>query len=376
MDLQGSLSGHGASLKTYIVIVNWNGWKDTIECLESVFRLRHSDFAVIVCDNGSRGDSLRGVMEWARGERMATPASAEMGSYTSPPVPKPIVFSLLEGSSVNEPELSTGNRLVLIRSERNLGFAGGNNLGLRCILRRNDHGYVWLLNNDTVVHPDALTKLIGRVEEDPRIGICGSRLCFYSAPHFIQACGGSTYSPRTGRNRHIGEFKPVSEAEDRAAVERQIGYVVGASLFVSRRFLSSIGLMSEDYFLYGEELDWATRAKGKFLQGYAPGSIVFHKQGNSMGGKSLTRQSEPEESFLVSDFYSVRNQLRFTRRYYPQYLPFVGGTVAWRLLKRIAAGKWKRVRSVVRGVLSAFSEDPPPYPVSNGRGSLDLYASD
>ena len=346
--------------KTYVVIVNWNGWEDTIECLESVFRLSFENFVVIVCDNGSKDQSMQRITEWAMGDRIASSASQDMRSFTCPPVAKPIPFVALQASQVNESRACTWHeRLVLIHSGENLGFAGGNNLGLRHILHRNDHEYVWLLNNDTVVHPNALGGLIDRVEEDPRIGICGSRLRFYSAPHLIQAYGGSTYSPRTGRNRHIGEFRLASETEDRAEVERQIGYVVGASLFISRRFLSCIGLMSEDYFLYCEELDWAERAKGKFLQGYAPGSIVFHKQGSSAGGKALNRRSEPEENFIVSDFYSVRNQIRFTRRYYPQYLFLVVGTVAWRLLKRIAAVKTKRVRSVVRGVLSAFSGDLP-----------------
>jgi len=113
--------------------------------------------------------------------------------------------------------------------------------------------------------------------------------------------------------------------------------------------------MNEDYFLYYEELDWAMRAKGKFLQGYAPESVVFHKQGASMGGHSLARNSGREENFIVSDFYSARNQIRFTRRYYPRYLPIVGTTVAWRLLKRVVAGRWKRARYLSRGVLSAFS---------------------
>lgn len=159
----------------------------------------------------------------------------------------------------------------------------------------------------------------------------------------------------TGRNGYIGELKPVCAAEDRGAIQGRFGYVVGASLSVSRRFLSAIGLMSEDYFLYYEELYWATRAMGKFSQGYAPGSIAFHKQGRSIGGKSLGRDAEREESHLVSDFYSMRNQIRFTRRYYPRYLPIVAITVASRLLKRIVAGKGKRVRFVIRGLCSAFS---------------------
>jgi len=345
-----------ADLQTYIVIVNWNGWRDTIECLESLFRLHHDNFTVIVCDNASCDSSLEQIMEWAKGDRLASSVSEEMRAYAYPPVAKPIPFIVLEANHVDEPRLSANcERLILIRSKQNLGFAGGNNLGLRFILHRKDHEYVWLLNNDTVVHPDALAEIIRRAQEDPRIGICGSKLCFYSAPHVVQAYGGSTYSPLTGRNRHIGALKPVSEREDRDKIEQQLGYIVGASMLVSRRFLDSVGLMNEDYFLYQEEIDWATRAKGKFSQGYAPGSIVFHKQGNSMGGKWLTRWSEPEESFILSDFYGIRNQIRFTRRYYPQYLPMVAVTVAWRLLKRVVAGKRKRVRSVIRGVSSAFS---------------------
>ena len=358
------MSGSANGRKTYIVIVNWNGWTDTIECLESVFSLDHGSFSVIVCDNNSKDGSMERIVEWAKGERAASSASPEMRSYSNPPVDKPIPFVSLEASQINDLRPSASHeRLIFIKSEKNLGFAGGNNLGLRYILHRNDHDYVWLLNNDTVVHPKSVGALITRMEEDPRIGICGSKLCFYSAPHLVQAYGGSTYSPLTARNRHIGISKPASVQEDRASVERQLGYIVGASMLISRDFLDGVGLMSEDYFLYGEEIDWATRAKGTFLQGYAPESLVFHKQGNSMGGQWLTRWSEPEESFIVSDFYSVRNQLRFTRRYYPRYLPVVAVNIAWRLLKRVLAGKRKRAWSVLRGASAAFSGkllDPAP----------------
>jgi len=350
----------GSDPKTYVVIVNWNGWKDTIECLESVFHLRNDNFVAIVCDNGSSDDSLRRIEEWSKGDQQVLPGSAEMEPYTHPPVAKPIPFIFLEASQVGELRWAARHeRLILIRSEENLGFAGGNNLGLRHVLCRNDERYVWLLNNDTVVDPNALGQLIKRMEEDSRIGICGSKLCFYSAPGLIQACGGSSYSPLTGRNRHIGVGEPASAKGDRQAVERRIGYVVGASLFVSKDFLLSIGLMNEDYFLYYEELDWVARAEGKFLQAYAPSSIVYHKQGSSLGGNWLARRSGPEDSYVASDFYSVRNQIRFTRRYYPQYLPMVAITVAWRLLKRVAAGKRKRAWAVMRGVRSAFSKENP-----------------
>ena len=260
----------GNEQKTYIVIVNWNGWEDTIECLESVFRLRGKEFVVIVCDNDSKNGSTQRIMEWASGERKASSASPEMQSYTCPPVPHPIPFAFLPASGVDGPHPRVGNeRLVLIQSGENLGFAGGNNIGLRYVLGRNDHDYVWLLNNDVVVHPDALSRLIERMEEDPGVGICGSKLCFYSAPLLVQAYGGASYSPVTGRNRHLGEFESVNTREDRTEVEGRLGYIVGASQLVSRRFLSAVGLMNEEYFLYYEELDWAARAKGRFVLGYA-----------------------------------------------------------------------------------------------------------
>jgi GT2 family glycosyltransferase len=71
--------------KSYIVIVNWNGWKDTIECLESVFRLRHDNFVVVVCDNGSSDGSMERIMEWSTGERSISSVSVELSSYTSRP---------------------------------------------------------------------------------------------------------------------------------------------------------------------------------------------------------------------------------------------------------------------------------------------------
>ena len=353
-----------SNARAYIVIVNWNGWRDTIECLESVFRIIQDNFSVIVCDNDSKDGSIERIVEWAKGNLAAVPALDQMKSWSAPPVTKPVPFVLLEVSQLEDPQACSGEaRLILIRSRKNLGFAGGNNLGLRYILRRNDHEYVWLLNNDTVVHPKSLACLIDRMKEDMRIGICGSKLCFYSVPHLVQAYGGSAYSPLTGRNRHIGISNPASVQEDRASVERQLGYILGASMLISRDFLDHVGLMNEDYFLYYEEIDWVTRAKGKFLQGYAPGSIVFHKHGSSLGGNWPTRGNASEESFTISDFYSVRNQIRFTRRYHPHYLPVVAITISIRLLKRIVAGKTKRVRSVLRGVASAFTGKPVDPPV-------------
>ncbi|HLW53794.1 MAG TPA: glycosyltransferase family 2 protein [Candidatus Angelobacter sp.] len=309
-------------MTTYIVLVNWNGWRDTIECLESVARLRHPNFQVVLCDNGSADDSVARIDEWTKDHMK--------------------------------------DRFTLLRSDKNLGFAGGNNIALHYILEKGDHDYVWLLNNDTVVDPGALSALVERMKEDPEIGICGSRVIFYFEPSLIQVYGGSSHNPLTGKSRHIGGFHSVEERESRADVEKRLGYVYGASMLVSRRFLADIGMMNEEYFLSYEEIDWATRAKGRFKLGYAPGSRVFHKQGRSSGYRELARNRDPQESYLASDFLGIRNQLLFTRRYYPHYVPFVMLTCLNRLLKRVGSGKWERARAVVRGMAAGFNGKPYP----------------
>jgi GT2 family glycosyltransferase len=303
-----------AAPRVYVAIVNWNGWSDTVECLESVMRLDYPDYRVVVCDNGSEDGSLGRIQAWAAGrlEAPVAPDSA-LRRLSTPPVPKPVTCAVHELSPDDGGHRDPAARLELLAARSNLGFAGGCNAALRLALARGDCEYAWLLNNDTVVEPDSLGSLVSRMQASPDAGMCGSTIRFYEPPHDVQAYGGATYNRWFAVPSNVTRLRP---GEEPAGVERRLAYVMGASLLVSGSFLREVGLMSEDYFLFFEELDWATRGRGRYTLAYAPESRVYHKGGRSTGLSG--RRTSP-----AADFHMNRSQLVYARRHTPWALPFV-----------------------------------------------------
>lgn len=306
--------------KVYIILVNWNGWRDTIECLESVLRNDFKEYKVIVCDNGSTDNSLEHIKIWADGKLDAFNGDVTLRKLSFPPISKPVPYTEIdrEEAERRRAEVEEGPPLVLIRNGANLGFAGGNNVGMRYALADGDFDYVWLLNNDTVIQPDALTSLIERMKEKPEAGMCGSTLLHYEKPDKVQALGGGWYCKWLGLPWHYGRFGKLAASVDRKKAEARMNYVEGASMLVSRSFLQDVGLMCEDYFLYFEEPDWAIRARGRYALAYAPSSVVYHKVGRSIG-----TTSNPLHKSQVCDYYNIRNRLLFTSRHYPNALPSI-----------------------------------------------------
>jgi GT2 family glycosyltransferase len=329
----------------YIVLLNWNGWRDTIECLESVFRLDYPRFTVIVCDNASTDGSFENIQSWARGEVTAEVREPALSRLVQPAVRKPIQFLKPDGDRSADSADEVLPPLVLIQTGANLGFAGGNNVGIRYALQRGDCDYVWLLNNDTVVEPDALSQILEGAEEDPQLGICGSMIRTYASPHEILTAGGRKYNRWTGRTRIIQDVTIPSNSKP-----PEPDYIEGASMLVSQKFLQEIGLLEESYFLYFEELDWAKRARPRFHLGYCPTSIVYHKEGGSIGS-ALDRESRS----TLSEFYLTRNRLAFTRRYYPWCVPSVLAAIAASALQRFLIGMPKSAWAILRGALAALS---------------------
>lgn len=342
------------SPKVYVVILNWNGWKDTIECLESVLRSDVERYRVVVCDNDSQDDSFAHIKAWADGRLdVALPRNDRLRAFSFPPLEKPIPYVEYDrktAESGGDPDQQEAG-LVLIQTGSNLGFAGGNNVGLRYAMARGDFDYVWLLNNDTVIKPDALSQLVRRMQQVPSAGVCGSTLIYYAMPDKVQAWGGATYNKWLGTTRMLGAFSPVSESADCDGVESRLAYISGASMLVSRPFLQQIGLMGEDYFLYFEEIDWAMRAKGHFQLCYAPRSYVFHKEGGSIG----TNAVEPEKKSLTADYYGVRSRLRFTRHFFPLCLPFIYLGLLPVLLNRVRRRQWQRVGMILSLALGGWA---------------------
>jgi GT2 family glycosyltransferase len=338
--------------KVYILILNWNGWSDTLECLESVFKNDHANYHVVVCDNDSADNSVERIMAWADGllDTFFVKGNS-LKPLSWPPVAKPIPYSVLNREDAEHPGTSqAGERLTIIRTGNNLGFAGGNNVGLRYIMARGDHGFVWLLNNDTVIRPDALTRMVRRMEEEPSAGICGSTLVYYDKPDVVQALGGARYNPCFASNVNLGRFSKLTESIDRLWVEKNMSYVVGASMLVSRRFLDHVGEMNESYFLYFEELDWTERSKREFGLAYAPESIVYHKEGSSAGTTSKSCNGS-----IVSDYFALSNRLAFTKLYYPWFLAGVYLGLLLAIFNRLKRGKWDRV-AMILGILFSDSK--------------------
>src|SRR5699024_9983431 len=139
-------------------------------------------------------------------------------------------------------------------------------------------------NNDTVVGTQALRHLIDRMEEDPDIGICGSKLIYYHDQDTLQALGGGFFNKWFGTVTTIGGQESIDMTFSRDEIESRLDYIVGASMMVSEILVNKIGLLNEEYFLYYEEIDWAMRSKEEFNLGFAPQSVVYHKEGASTGG--------------------------------------------------------------------------------------------
>lgn len=317
--------------RIYIILVNWNGCQDTLECLESLLLLDYQDSRIVVCDNGSSDESLQKLRDWANCRAVCyaeyNRADAEAGG-----------------------SLVVDTKLTLVSNGTNLGFAGGNNVGLRYAMARGDADFCWLLNNDTTVRPDALTHLVARMHGQPEIGICGSTILLYHNHKRIQALGGGYYVHWIGLPWHYGRFIRWGREINQHKAEARMNYVEGASMLVSRKFLDKVGLLCEDYFLYFEEADWVIRAEGRFRLGYAAKSIVYHKVGGSVG-----TSSNPAKMSYTSDYYNIRNRLFFTKRYYPEALPTVWLIIFGSLLLRLCLCKWDRVAMIFRLLFNSSS---------------------
>lgn len=333
-----------------IVILNWNGWGDTVECLESLFRLEGEDCQIVLCDNGSTDGSVERIRAWADGTQPPVRTPEPLRNLTDPPVPKPIPYREYGYDDVGRLSDATGESapLVLIRTGANRGFAWGNNAGLRYAMKRRDLAYVWLLNNDTVVRRDALTAMVRQMRRNPSAGICGSKILSYHQPERVQSLGGCRFNRWLGISRHIGANTAASAPVDGAHVLRRMAYVTGTSMLVSRPFLADVGLMDESHFLYYEEIDWVIRAKGRYGLAFAPDSIVYHKEGAATG----TTRSR------LADYHIIRSRLLLTRRHFPYALPTVYLGLVCMLLNRIRRNQWDRVPLILRTAAGA----PPPDP--------------
>lgn len=332
----------------YIVVLNWHGWGDTLECLESVFRLNYNYYTVILCDNGSTDGSYQNIKAWAAGDLVAWHPRGPLDESGTAPFPKPIPYAEYDrGAAESGGAPNDGDKsLILIQTGENLGYGGGNNVGIRYAMARGDFAYLWLLNNDTVVEPGTLTKMVDAVKAKPNVGVCGGTSLYYHAPSIVDSLGGGSFNPWLGLPKRIANdtiYEP--DRIDAAEITKKLDYISGASLLVTNQFLTETGVISEEYFLYYEELDWVKRASATFSLCYAPDSIVYHKSGSTIGSSGVaTSRSQ------LSEYYSKRSRIKFIRKYYPLAIVPVYLVLVFTLVYRLIFGP-RELAFVIKDVL-------------------------
>lgn len=325
--------------KVVAVVLNWNGWLDTVECIESVLRSTSPVEHIIVCDNGSSDGSLDKLHEWAEGlitVEGGVGDKRQRWSYV--PSAKPLPYTLISAADLqSNPSLAPDTPLIFLDLTENRGYAGGNNQGLRLAFERYNADFVWILNNDTVVDRNALKTMLSVAEQDSTIGMVGPKVLRYDRPDTIQVVGGGRMMPYLGYESQCGRGQRNGPRFNKSG---PLDHLIGASLLVRGDAVSDVGLMDESYFLYREETDWCVRMRQKgWTMWCCASATVWHKEGKSLGFKSV-----------LHDYYSVRNFLLLVRRYYPFALPsaiLIFGLRA--ILPKIARFQFRRLLFVILG---------------------------
>ncbi|HTX59022.1 MAG TPA: glycosyltransferase family 2 protein [Verrucomicrobiae bacterium] len=304
------------------VVLNWNGFRDTQECLESLRESTITPAAIVVCDNGSIDGSFERLKEWAASRGFPFVA------YTTP------------NEAFSAPPSSA--QLVFVQIGANLGYAGGNNVGLRYALESAGAEYVWILNNDVVVDRAALESMLILADGDASIGMVGSTMLRYDQPNRVQVLGGGNIVLPFCHDTQIG----AGCAADRLGGEAfEVGHLIGANLLVRAAALRDVGPIDESYFLYREETDWCIRMRARGWRLLCCTSAkVWHKQSRSIGFKSP-----------LHDYYAVRNMLRLVKKYYRPYLPAAFAYIAARaLLPKLLRLEIARTAAVCSAVRDFF----------------------
>ena len=237
-----------------IITVNYNQGKVTAELLRSLRGVTYPYFEIIVVDNGSPGENPDFLKE-------------------------------------QFPEIT------LIKTGENLGFAGGNNAGIRVSKGK----FLMFLNNDTEVEPGFLEPLVGLLEKNPDIGMVSPKVMYFHKPGVLQYVGFTKMNPYTIRNKGIGYMMPDSPQYNTLT---ETNYIHGAAMMLPERVVKEVGLMPEVYFLYYEEYDWTEMVKrAGYKIYYQPESTIYHKESVTTGVESP-----------LKTYYINRSRLIFTRR--------------------------------------------------------------
>jgi GT2 family glycosyltransferase len=289
-----------------IIILNWNGIADTTACLNSLKKITYPNFRVIVVDNGSRDN------EGARLKKLF------------------------------------GDSIEVVRNEDNLGYTGGNNVGIRRAL---DDGtdFVLLLNNDTTVEPDFLDRLVTAAEKHPTIGILGPKIYLDEGRRTLWSAGGWV-DPITSfchRNPQEEPYRFYAELV-------RTGYVIGAAMLIRREVLRKVGLLDERFFAYEEDIEYCVRARrAGFDSVLVTTSVAYHTPGSSVKNRlPLQPYYQTRNSYLRMRAIFADNRRRFL--YGAVFTTMVNCINVMRAFRDEGWSGWPRVWAIVRGMCDAL----------------------
>lgn len=316
--------------KVSIIILNWNGLEDTIECLESIKKITYPNYEVIVVDNGSKGNDAEVLRE-------------KFGKY-----------------------------IHLIRNEKNYGYTGGNNIGIKYALNNCQPDYLLILNNDVVVDPDFLTEMVRMAESDASIGIVGSKTCLYNSPDRLQLAWYEVDMDK-GRAFHVGSGE-VDQGQYGDA--KEVSYVQGSCFLVKQKVIQNAGLFDESYFCYWDETDYCFRVrKAGYKIVYAPSAKIWHKKSTSLKPwyKTLHKRDQVNTP-PYQIYFMTRNNFKFMKKHatkwqYCSFLIYFFGYRFW-LTSGVFLVYYRDIRQFIafyRGVRDALL---------NSENGAELYMKD
>jgi GT2 family glycosyltransferase/ubiquinone/menaquinone biosynthesis C-methylase UbiE len=283
-----------------IVILNWNGWKDTIECLESIYRIDYPNYDVIVIDNGSADHSIEKIKEYC-----AEKIVVDSKYFKYNPSNKPIKIFEISEDDVKKgnfdihlyEKCETKRRLILIKAEDNHGYAGGNNLGIMFASEILKPEYFLILNNDVIADETFLSELV-KIAVETRAGIAGPKNYLYNDPNVLWLAWFNIDMKRGkpiflgSREMNRGKYNQI----------RYVPFLAGSCLLIKKELIEDIGLFDEEYFCYWDETDYCMSArKAKYNIVFVPSARIWHKVSSSAKAHA--------------EYYIARNRFLFMKKY-------------------------------------------------------------
>ncbi|MFK7751022.1 MAG: glycosyltransferase family 2 protein [Sedimentitalea sp.] len=296
-----------------VVVVTYTSNDVITGCLDSLMTSSFENIRVMVCDNASPDDTTDCIRDWA----------ARTGCDFAEDAPEQHA------------------KVTLINTGANKGFAGGVNDGLRALMAQDDVDLFWVLNPDCEVTSDTAAAFARAAEAAGPFSLMGGRILYTEGDKSIQSDGGNI-GRRTGICRNVNQGLLPDQAT--APTADALDYIAGANMVASRAFLDSCGLLTEDYFLYYEEVDWAFK-RGDLPLVFSPDAFVFHHNGTSIGSGSVSKRASP-----FSNYFNYRNRIWFVRRHFPSAFASAYTYSLLKILKLTLIGAWDEASAAFRGL--------------------------